>query len=85
MALLRWEDKNKFVGTVNRLQNSALMLSDNCFVKMSVNPRSPWTLFSTDFLHPLLLLTLLIFLLLPLILDFYLAFGTQSHVASKMF
>lgn len=40
MALPEWEDKNKLVMAVNRLQNYALMLSDNCFVKMFVNPHS---------------------------------------------
>lgn len=40
MALPEWEDKNKLVMAVNRLQNYALMFSDNCFVKMFVNPHS---------------------------------------------
>lgn len=42
--------KNKLVVAVNRLQNYALILSDNSFVKMSVNPHYPQIIFSTEFL-----------------------------------
>lgn len=34
----------------NKLQNYALLLSDNSFVKMSVNPHYPQIMFSTEFL-----------------------------------
>lgn len=72
----------------NKLQNYALLLSDNSFVKMSVNPHYPQIMFSTEFLKlvfPLLLLVLLILPLIPLMLDFHLAFGTLIHIAFKMF